>query len=59
MFEALPGDDNEVRASLLTQQMKLADPCTFRLVVKVRRLGRSWRELGRWLEGPGGKLGRS
>ena len=35
LFEALPGDDSDTRASLITQQMQLADPCTFRIVVKV------------------------
>lgn len=34
VFEALPGDDTETRASLITQQLQFADPCTFRLVVK-------------------------
>ena len=35
LFEALPGDDTETQASLITQQMQLADPCTFRLIIKV------------------------
>ncbi|GAX81642.1 hypothetical protein CEUSTIGMA_g9070.t1 [Chlamydomonas eustigma] len=34
LFEALPGDDTDTRASLITQQINIADPCTFRLVVK-------------------------
>ena len=36
LFEALPGDGTETQASLITQQMQLADPCTFRLIIKVR-----------------------
>lgn len=35
LFEALPGDDFETRASLITQQfVTTADPCTFRIIVK-------------------------
>jgi hypothetical protein len=35
VYQALPGDDTDTRASLITQQINIADPCTFRLVVKV------------------------
>ena len=35
LFEPLADDDSDTRASLVTQQMQLADPCTFRLIVKV------------------------
>ncbi|KXZ53068.1 hypothetical protein GPECTOR_8g61 [Gonium pectorale] len=34
LFEALPGDSIETRASLVTQSSGLSDPCTFRIVVK-------------------------
>ena len=33
-FEAGAGDSIETRASLITQNLKLADPCTFRILVK-------------------------
>lgn len=33
-FEPLDNDSIETRASLITQNFKLADPCTFRIVVK-------------------------
>lgn len=46
LFEALEGDSTETRASLITQQLALADPCTFRLVVKVRGVGLQFK-LGR------------
>lgn len=34
VFEALPGDSLETRASLFTQTSNLNDPCTFRIIVK-------------------------
>jgi len=34
IYEADDTDSTETRASLLTQQLKFADPCTFRLIVK-------------------------
>lgn len=34
IFEALPEDTIETKASLLTQQWAISDPCTFRLIIK-------------------------
>ncbi|GIL90697.1 hypothetical protein Vretifemale_18472 [Volvox reticuliferus] len=34
LFDALPSDTLETRASLLTQSSKLTDPCTFRIIIK-------------------------
>jgi hypothetical protein len=34
IFEALEGDTIETKASLLSQEYRLSDPCTFRLIVK-------------------------
>ncbi|PNH04374.1 hypothetical protein TSOC_009467, partial [Tetrabaena socialis] len=34
MFEALPSDSLETRASLFTQSRQLSDPCTFRIIIK-------------------------
>jgi hypothetical protein len=34
VFNALSDDSLETRASLVTQQFKLSDPCTFRIVLK-------------------------
>jgi hypothetical protein len=34
IFDALEEDTIETKASLLSQEFKFADPCTFRLVVK-------------------------
>lgn len=33
-FEAFENDSIETKASLITQNLKLADPCTFRIIVK-------------------------
>lgn len=34
LFEALPGDSFDTKASLFTIKQNLSDPCTFRIVVK-------------------------
>lgn len=34
VFEPLSGDNTETRASLITQQFQIADPCTFRIIAK-------------------------
>ncbi|KAJ9533724.1 hypothetical protein QJQ45_026820 [Haematococcus lacustris] len=34
LYEALPDDSFETRASLVTQQLQFSDPCTYRLIVK-------------------------
>lgn len=34
VFDALPEDTVETRASLLTSKLELSDPCTFRIVLK-------------------------